>query len=138
MKTKYLLISILFIISIAITGCKDEEQMTLEKYMEENPTVKDQVEKTVEGLSNEDTETSVAFNDNTIVVTAKLSTIYSEKMIKKMEKAFNEMPQDSFEDALTQLEESSGISGIELKLILQNGDGVNVTERSYKKDGNSL
>lgn len=131
MKGKYLIISVLFIVSLTLTGCKGDKS-DLEGYMNNNPTAKTNIEQTVSGMSTEDMETNISFEGNTVVVTETLNTTYSDRMAKKMKEMLEEMPEDSFSGAIRDLEKTSGISGVNLKIVLKNGDGTDITERSYR------
>ena len=42
------------------------------------------------------------------------------------------VPSESFDEAISQLEEASGIEGVTVKLVLKNGNGEKILESEYK------
>lgn len=131
MKTKYLVISMMFILSVALMGCGSASKASLESYMNDNPKAKTDIEKTISGMNDEEMTTDIEFEKNTIIITETLNTEYSDKIVKKMEEAFKEMPESSFTESIEQVENLSGIEGIKIKLVLKNGNGEPILEREY-------
>lgn len=121
----------LFVVALAITGC-GSSYTDLEGYIKENPSARQSIDQTAEALSDDTMTTRIGFEKNTVVITETLGTAYSDNIVAKMKKSKDIVPSESFDEAISQLEEASGIEGVTVKLVLNNGNGEKILESEYK------
>lgn len=115
---------------LASCGSKEEEQeKTLETYLEESEDGLSELEKINESLTNEDMEGSISVKDNEINMTLTLKQAVDKSYYDVMEKTVTDMMEEyksDFRDAVSSIEEESGVSGITMNFDLLNADGTEI------------
>ncbi len=105
---------------------------TLESYINDNPSVKKQIE----GASQSDStmEMSIDIKENDLIYTYKYKQVFEADVVKQMNKQFETYASNfetTFSNIAKSLEEKTKISGITVYIVYQNGDGSEIFKQSY-------
>jgi len=105
---------------------------TLESYINDNPSVKKQIE----GASQSDStmEMSIDIKENDLIYTYKYKSVFEADVVKQMNKQFETYASNfetTFSNIAKSLEEETKISGITVYIVYQNGDGSEIFKQSY-------
>ncbi|MCI9049493.1 MAG: DUF4854 domain-containing protein [Coprobacillus sp.] len=105
---------------------------TLESYINDNPSVKKQIE----GASQSDStmEMSIDIKENDLIYTYKYKQVFEADVVKQMNKQFETYASNfetTFSNIAKSLEEETKISGITVYIVYQNGDGSEIFKQSY-------
>lgn len=118
---------------VALSGCG--KSATLEEFMNTNDDAK-KIVKTMESTMNTSMTTGkVETKDNTISVTLKYKSTFSNAQLPTMKKSLASSfgkENSAFKNFREQLKKESKIDGIVLKLVVQNGDGKEIYSTEYK------
>lgn len=125
-----MLLSVLMIVSMAafMVSCGGEDP-TLESYIAEDEEAKAEIEDMAEtnGLD-------ISVVENELTYTYKYDETFDADMVdmlsEQLESAMASMD-STFNGLVTDLEEQSGISGITLVVVYQNGDGSELYRQTY-------
>lgn len=123
--------------AIAFAGCGESEPKTLEDYLANNEAARQQVEEAIKAQSGEDMNVDVSYKGNNITMTCTLATTYEEGMIDDVSKAFQDQEdtmKSTIQKSIQQIEESTGITGVSIDLIIKNGDGTEIWKGQYKNE----
>ena len=89
-----------------------------------------------ESMTNEILDGEVDVKGNAIVMTLKLKETYDSKDLDTLAEQFGEQMdnyRDTFDETIEDMEEESGIQGIEIQVIVQNGDGVEIYSDTFTR-----
>ena len=105
---------------------------TLESYINDNPSVKKQIE----GASQSDStmEMSIDIKENDLIYTYKYKQVFEADVVKQMNKQFETYASNfetTFSNIAKSLEEETKISGITVYIVYQNGEGSEIFKQSY-------
>lgn len=122
------------VVVMMMTSCGS--QNTLEKSIADHPTAKADIESTETEWSEEmGMDMKVEFQDNTMIYTYKYETTYSADAIDNMKGFIDEALESSstmFEEVIAELEDEFDLSGVNIKIIYQNGDGSTIMEKVFE------
>lgn len=122
------------VVVMMMTSCGS--QNTLEKSIADDPTAKADIESTETELSEEmGMDLKIEFQDNTMIYTYKYETTYSADAIDNMKGFIDEALESSstmFEEVIAELEDEFDLSGVNIKIIYQNGDGSTIMEKVFE------
>lgn len=123
--------------TVAFTGCGSEELKTLEDYLANNEEARQEVEKAVKEQSGDDMTVDVAYDGNNVIITSTLKTTYDEETLDAVSKAFDEAGDEfakTIKESISQIEESTGITGVTMDVIIKNGDGKEIWKDHYTNE----
>ena len=105
---------------------------TLESYINDNPSVKKQIE----GASQSDStmEMSIDIKENDLIYTYKYKQVFEADVVKQMNKQFETYASNfetTFSNIAKSLEEKTKISGITVYIVYQKGYGSEIFKQSY-------
>lgn len=139
--TSVILIGLLMVSAVfATASCSKKEEnkpATLEEYVNQSEDAAKELEEIGSSMENEILNGEVDVKDNSIIMTLKLKETYDSKEFGTLSEQFAkqiENYKDIFIDALTSIEDESGITGSDLQVIVQNGDGEEIFSETYTKD----
>lgn len=126
MMKKGLALAMVAVLALTLAGCGSK---TLESVIEEDSTVKSQIE----AMSTQGLDVSV--EGNAVVYTYQYDNTFDKEVVEAMkpeiEKAMSST--DSiFESMITTLESETEIDGISVKVVYNNGDGSTIYEKEFK------
>lgn len=127
---KKLLALLLCCVLVVMTMTSCGSPSTLEEYVADNAEVADQIDSVAASSGME-----IEIKDNTLTYIYKYDTIYTAEQVDYMkgimDKALDNMS-STFESLGTQLEDETGIDGIVIKVLYQNGDGSAILEKDFE------
>lgn len=134
-RTLTILITAVFMLAtvISITGCGSEPK-TMEDYLDENPSAQQEIEDSLSGLENSDMGVSVSCEGNKIIITCEMKTTYENKVLDSIKSSYADYMtglKEPMEEAVAGIEEETGISGVTIDVIVNNGDGSQIWKGSY-------
>ena len=135
-----ILASLLLVSSVfAMSSCKataEEKPCTLEEYVGQSDAAEKELDGISESMTNEILDGEVDVKGNAIVMTLKLKETYDSKDLDTLAEQFGEQMdnyRDTFDETIEDMEEESGIQGIEIQVIVQNGDGVEIYSDTFTR-----
>ena len=135
-----ILASLLLVSSVfAMSSCKakeEEKPSTLEEYVDQSDDAEKELDGISESMTNEILDGEVDVKGNAIVMTLKLKETYDSKDLDTLSEQFaTQMDnyRDTFDETIEDMEEESGIQGIEIQVIVQNGDGVEIYSDTFTR-----
>ena len=120
--------------AVAFAGCGVAEPKTLEDYLADNEEAQKQIDESLADLQSEDMTLDVAYEGNKIIITCPLKTTYEGDVAGAVRDAYVAAEPDlkaSMESSIREIQESTGIDGITVDLIVSNGDGSELWRGSY-------
>ena len=134
-----ILIALLAVSSVCVmTSCgkKEEEKKpaTLEEYMATADDADSELQKISESMSNEVVDGAVDVKENSIVMTLTMKEVYDSEYFDAFNDSFaDEMEgySDRFSEIIDDMEKESGISGIDIQVIVLNGDGAEIYSDTF-------
>lgn len=128
-----LVMSLVLILTTAfcLTACGGGTK-TLESYVNDNDSIKKQIESASQ--SDSTMEMSIDIKDNDLIYVYKYKQTFEADVVAQMKTQF-ESYASSFESTFTNiaksLEDETKISGITVQIVYQNGDGSEIFKQSY-------
>lgn len=115
----------------ALTSCKKKEEKpkTLEEYIEASESAREELKGISDSISNDLLDGSMSVEGNDIIITMKYKEVYDESYFDKMQDAMADKVdeyRDTFSDAVSDIQKSSGIDDIKLKMTVLNGDDAEI------------
>ena len=134
-RTFLVFVSVLVIIASAFTlaGCGGDGQ-TISDYISKHPEIQEQINKSLASMESEDMSLDVQYDKNTVIIQGNLKQTYDEDMKKALRESIEDgegVSGKAFEDTIAQIEQYSQIPGVEIKLVINNGDGSALWEKTY-------
>lgn len=127
---KKLLALLLCCVLVVMTMTSCGSPSTLEEYVADNAEVADQIDSVAASSGME-----IEIKDNTLTYIYKYDTTYTAEQVDYMkgimDSALDNMA-STFESLGTQLEDETGIDGIVIKVLYQNGDGSAILEKDFE------
>ena len=127
---KKLLGLILCCVMVVMTMTSCGSPSTLEEYIAENPEAEEGIDSVAASSGME-----IEIKDNTLTYIYKYDTTYTAEYVDYMkgimDSALDNMS-STFESLGTQLEDETGIDGIVIKVLYQNGDGSAILEKDFE------
>lgn len=120
--------------AFAFAGCGEVEPKTLEEYVSDSPSAREEIENTVNALGNDDVTMAVDFERNNILVTGTMQTTYAEDLLDIIENECADRGKEiegQATELITQLEEVTGSDDVTIEVVMNNGDGKEIWRRSY-------
>ncbi len=123
--------------TFVLTGC-ETEQKTLEDYLNDSPSAQQEVEEALSGLNNSDMDVTISYDQNRIIITGQMKTTYKKKVLKAMKKSYRKYMKknltDPMEDAISSIESETGITGVSIQVIINNGNGKEIWSGVYPQE----
>ena len=116
------------LVVMTMTSCGSPS--TLEEYVADNSAAEESIESIASASGME-----IEIKENTLTYIYKYTTTYTDEQVEYMKSAMDsalDNMSSTFESLGTQLEDETGISGIIIKVIYQNGDGSEILEKEFK------
>lgn len=127
---KKLLALLLCCVLVVMTMTSCGSPSTLEEYIAENPEAEEGIDSVAASSGME-----IEIKDNTLTYIYKYDTTYTAEQVDYMkgimDKALDNMS-STFESLGTQLEDETGIDGIVIKVLYQNGDDSTILEKDFE------
>ena len=127
---------LLIMTALAVTGC-DSEPKTIEYYLSESPSAQQDIEESLAGLNNGDMDIEVTYEGNKIIVNCNLKTTYKKKVRKALRNSYKKYMKknlrEPMENAIASIERETGISGVQIQLIINNGNGKKIWSHTYPR-----
>ena len=123
--------------AVAFSGCGETEPKTLEQYLADNESARQEVEDAVKAESGDDMTVDVAYEGNNIIVTSTLKTTYDEETLDAVSEAFEGLGEDlgnNIKTSISQIEEDTGITGVSMDVIIKNGDGKEIWKEHFTNE----
>lgn len=125
---------VFFVGALALTGC-GSEQKTIEDLLSESPSAQQDIEDSLAGLNNSDMDTEVTYDQNKIIITCTMKTTYKKKVLKAIKKSYKKYLEENLtapmENAAADIERETGITGVQIQVIINNGDGEGIWSETY-------
>ncbi len=136
--TRALLAAVAVLLGVAmamgLTGC-GQETKTLQEYLEESPSAMQDVEESLAGLNNADMDVSTDYKGNEIIITGDLKTTYKKSVLKTIKKSYKKNMAktltEPMEEAVVNIERDTGITGVTIRVIINNGNGKEIWSEVY-------
>ena len=115
---------------------EEEKPSTLAEYVDQSDDAEKELDGISESMTNEILDGEVDVKGNAIVMTLKLKETYDSKDLDTLSEQFGEQMdnyRDTFDETIEDMEEESGIQGIEIQVIVQNGDGVEIYSDTFTR-----
>lgn len=115
--------------TIAFAGCGSSEPKTLEEYLASNDEARQEVEDAVKAQNGDEMTVDVAYDKNNVIITSTLKQTYDEDTLEAVSEAFKANSEDltkTVKESIAQIEESTGITGVSMDVIIKNGDGKEI------------
>ena len=120
--------------AFAVTGCGSEPK-TIETYVTESPTVQQEIEESLKGLENSDMDVRVTYDQNRIIITCDMKSTYKKNVLKTIKKTYRKYMKknltEPMENAVGSIEQETGITGVSIQVIVNNGDGSEIWSQIY-------
>jgi|GEM_PF-5565639 len=123
--------------AVAFTGCGESEPKTLEEYLANDEAARQEVEEAVKEQSGDEMTVDVAYEGNNVIITSTLKETYDENTLDAVKKAFEGMGDDldrNIKESISQIEESTGITGVTMDVIIKNGDGKEIWKNHFANE----
>ena len=123
--------------AVAFTGCGESEPKTLEEYLANDEAARQEVEEAVKEQSGDEMTVDVAYEGNNVIITSTLKETYDENTLDAVKKAFEGMGDDldrNIKESISQIEESTGITGVTMDVIIKNGDGKEIWKNHFTNE----
>lgn len=120
--------------AVAFAGCGVAEPKTLEDYLADNEEAQKQIDESLAGMQSEEMSVNVAYEGNKIIITCPLKTTYEGDVANAVRDAYDAAEPDmkaSMESSIREIQESTGLSGITIDVIVNNSDGSELWRSSY-------
>lgn len=121
---------------MGMAGCGESESpQTLESFMEENPSVAEEIDNQIE--SSDLYGVTVDYEKNCCILTMKYTETYDETVAEQLGKSLEEQDEtlaESCRESIKLIEDESGLSGISFKVVFLNGDDTVLWEKEYTKE----
>lgn len=130
-----IMIGLLFALAaLMMTGC-ETEQKTLEDYLADSPSAQQEIEDSLSGLNNSDMDVAVTYDQNRVIITCDMKTTYKKKVLKAMKKSYRKYMEkhltEPMEKAVSNIEQETGVSGVTIQVIINNGNGKEIWSEVY-------
>lgn len=120
--------------AFALTAC-ETEQKTLEDYLNESPSAQQEIEESLAGLNNSDMDVTVSYDQNRIIITGQMKSTYKKRALKAMKKSYKKYMAkhltEPMEKAVSNIESETGIEGVSIQVIINNGNGKEIWSGLY-------
>lgn len=131
-----LVVSAAFVMSSC--GKKEEEKKptTLEEFVNATEGATEELQEISESMSNEILDGSCDVKGNSIVLTLTMKETYDSKYFESFEEGFTDKMdeyKDRFTEVIEDMEKQSGIDGVDVQVIVLNGDGTEIYSETYTK-----
>lgn len=117
-----------------LAGCETESK-TLEDYLADSPSAQQEIEESLSGLSNSDMDVAVTYEQNRIIITCNMKTTYKKRVLKAMKRSYRKYLEEHMEkpmaSAIASIEQDTGISGVTIKVTINNGNGKEMWSELY-------
>ncbi len=124
--TKVFALLMCLLLSVTLlTSCGGSDK-TLEDYLSENTEAQEKIEATGEKIG-----ATIEIKDNSIIYTFKSEEQLNDENAKAMKSSLEEafdLYEDILEKQIDEIEEDSGLDGVNFKIIYQNKDGETIYE----------
>ena len=123
--------------TVAFTGCGSSEPKTLEDYLANNEEARQEVEDAVKEQSGDDMAVDVQYEGNNVIITSTLKTTYDADTLKAVSDAFDGMGNEldnTIKESIAQIEETTGITGVTMDMIVKNGDGKEIWSKHFTNE----
>ena len=120
--------------TVAFAGCGASEPKTLQDYMTDNEEARQEVEKAIDAKGSDIMDVDVAYEGNNIIINATLKETYPEDTLEAVSKTMESVAVESestMRSVIAQIEESSGVSGVSMDVMIKNGDGKQLFSKHY-------
>ena len=115
-------VALVVMTAFVMSGCETEPK-TIEDYLTESASAQQDIEESLSGLNNNDMNVQVTYDQNRVIITCTLKTTYKKYMKKHLT--------EPMENAVANIERETGISGVSIQVIINNGDGKEVWSEIY-------
>ncbi len=126
--------------ALALTSCGSEPK-TLEEYLAGNASAAQEIEDSLAGLENDDMGLNVTYDQNKVIITCELKTTYEDDVLDTIKGVYSESMDDalasSMNQAVADIEKETGIEGVSIDVIVNNGDGAEIWKGTYPKDADT-
>ena len=126
--------ALLVVTAFAFSGCNTEPK-TIEDSLSESPSAQQDIEESLSGLNNNDMDVQVTYDQNKIIITCSLKTTYKKNVLKTIKKSYKKYMkkhlQEPMETAIVNIERETGISGVTIQVIINNGNGKEFWSETY-------
>lgn len=131
----WILVLLMAVISAAaLTGCSSEPK-TLEEYLSENAGAAQEIEESLSGLENDDMGLNIEYKKNKVIITCEMKTTYEEPVVSTLKKVYSEQVEKelgpALEEAAREIESETGIQGVSIDMLINNGDGSELWKGTY-------
>ena len=120
--------------ALALSGCETEPK-TIEDYLSESPSAQQDIEESLSGLNNNDMDVQVTYEQNKIIITCSLKTTYKKNVRKTIKKSYKRYMEkhltEPMENAVANIERETGIEGVSIQVIINNGNGKELWSETY-------
>lgn len=120
--------------ALILAGCESEPK-TLEDYLIDSPSSQQEIEDSLAGLNNGDMDVSVTYDQNRVIITGDMKTTYKKTALKAMKKSYKKYMKkhltEPMEKAVSSIEQDTGISGVSIQVIINNGNGNEIWSETY-------
>lgn len=126
--------ALIAVTAFAVCGCNSEPK-TIEDYLTESPSAQQDIEESLSGLNNNDMDVQVTYEQNRIIITCSLKTTYKKNVLKTIKKSYKKYMKkhltEPMENAVASIERETGISGVTIQVIINNGNGKEIWSQTY-------
>ena len=127
-------VALVVMTAFVMSGCETEPK-TIEDYLTESASAQQDIEESLSGLNNNDMNVQVTYDQNRIIITCTLKTTYKKNVLKTIKKSYKKYMKkhltEPMENAVANIERETGISGVSIQVIINNGDGKEVWSETY-------
>ena len=132
-----LAIAMILVTAFALSGCGGE-QKTIEDYLSESPSAQDDIESSLAGIANNDMNYAISYEQNRIILTCTMKTTYKKSVLKTIKKSYKKYMKknltEPMENAVSDIERETGIDGVSIQVIINNGNGKEIWSRIYPQE----
>lgn len=121
---------------LGMSACGAEPK-TLEDYLAESPSAQQEIEEAVSGIENSDMDVWVSYKENRIFIRCQMKSTYKKSVLKEIRRSYKKYMKKHMEEpmlqAIAQIEQETGISGVTIRVRINNGNGKKIWAATYPK-----